>query len=118
MVQMRWNESSRLDGMLHDGKRSVGLVAGDFELDPESTHRNKLAFFRRNRQTAMVLLSPIHFNRRGRASSNSFDKFLRAGRRRHVLKARKIAEQGSALDRRSWLTDLAMPTPPRHVAYI
>src|SRR5438132_8899291 len=40
MVQMRWNESSRLEGMLHDGKRSVGLVAGDFELDPESTHRN------------------------------------------------------------------------------
>src|SRR5437016_2413905 len=79
MVQMRWNESSRLDGMLHDGKRSVGLVAGDFELDPESTHRNKLAFFRRNRQTAMVLLSPIHSNRRARASSNPDDKFLRAG---------------------------------------
>src|SRR2546422_9746060 len=70
MVQMRWNESSRLDVMLHDGKRSVGFVAGDFELDPESTYRNKLAFFRRNRQTAMALLSPIHSNRRARASLN------------------------------------------------
>src|SRR5437870_13799610 len=104
MVQMRWNESSRLHGMLHDGKRSVGLVAGDFELDPESAHRNKLAFFRRNRQTAMVLLGPIHSHRRARASSNPDDKFLRAGRRRHELKARSIAEQASASGRASQTT--------------
>src|SRR2546428_5177832 len=109
MVQMRWNESSRLDVMFDDGKRSVCLVAGDFELDPESTYRNKLAFFRRNRQTAMVLLSPIHSNRRARASSNPDDKFLRAGRRRHELKARKIAEQGSAPARSPWLTDIPRP---------
>src|SRR5438132_13172096 len=79
MVQMRWNESSRLEGMFDDGKRPVCFVARDFELDPDSTYRNKLAFFRRNRQTAMVLLSPIHSNRRARASSNPDDKFLRAG---------------------------------------
>src|SRR5437016_7002514 len=79
MVQMRWNESSRLEGMFDDGKRSVCFVAGDFELDPDSTCRMQLAFFSRNRQTAMVLLSPIHSNRRARASSNPDDKFLRAG---------------------------------------
>jgi hypothetical protein len=112
MVQMRWNESSRLDVMFDDGKRSVCFVAGDFELDPESTYRNKLAFFRRNRQTAMVLLSPIHSNRRARASSNPDDKFLRAGRRRHELKARNIAEQGS----RSCRGSKTMPAKRAHTA--
>src|SRR5436853_1283676 len=66
MVEVRWDESPRLDVMLHAGKRSVGFVAGDLELDPESTYRNKLAFLGRNRETAMVLLSLIHSPHRTR----------------------------------------------------
>src|SRR5205823_8635713 len=93
--------------MFDDGKRSVGLADGDFELDPKSTHRNKLAFLGRNRETAMVLLSRIHSYHRTRASSNPVNKFLCAGRRRHELKARNNAEHGSAPARSLWLTVLA-----------
>src|SRR3989442_7948818 len=109
MVEVRWDESPRLDVMLHDGKRSVGFVAGDLELDPDSTYRNKLAFLGRNRESAMVLLSRIHSHHRTRASSNPVNKFLCAGRRRHELKARNIAEQGSAPARSPWLTDIPRP---------
>src|SRR5256712_9154624 len=109
MVEVRWDESPRLDVMLHDGKRSVGFVAGDLELDPDSTYRNKLAFLGRNRETAMVLLSRIHSHHRTRASSNPVNKFLCAGRRRHELKARSIAEHGSAPARSPWLTYIPRP---------
>src|SRR5437870_745905 len=60
-------------------------------------------------ETAMVLLSRIHSNRRARASSNPVNKFLCAGRRRHELKARNIAEHGSAPARSPWLTDIPRP---------
>jgi hypothetical protein len=75
---MGWDESSWLDGMLHDGKGPVRLVARDFELDPDATHGNELAFFRRNRQTATVLLCRVHSIPRTRANPNLADMFLGA----------------------------------------
>src|SRR3989454_5342742 len=82
--------------MLHYRKGSVCLVAGDFELDPYSTHRYKLTFFGRNRETATVLLYWIHSAHRHWPIRIPVDMFMPAGPRR---RARELNRRNVAQDR-------------------